>query len=336
MKYACNTCGARYAIPDSRVRAAGEQGLRVRCSRCRAIMAVCLGDGGQATHEEDITQPLGVRRRRRRRGHAPARDVAVQVLPTEVGMAAADAGPAPAALSASGVYRPLPGVGRGVTGLHMPKVGAAMPGRDWYAAFGGRARGPYSRTELELLAEQGRVRSSTLVWRPGFDAWRRVRGEGKPEDVDLDWLRGIVAARKRRERAISDRAAREHGIHRLHLDDFATPPKTPPPLPVVDYTGEDGASAKRPVLLVGRKLPKGQHEGEQDLAFAADRMFGEPRLGEPKVSGLEHAARRSRHRRAFLAGALIAAFGVVLVAYTLPAVGLLPPAVVEALLSLLR
>lgn len=332
MKYACNTCGARYAIPDSRVVAAGEQGLRVRCSRCRAIMAVCLSDRGEVVHDDDITQPLGVRHKKLR---APMSDPAMQVLPTEVGMAAADAGPAPAALSRSGVYRPLPGVSRGVTGLHMPTVGAAMPGRDWYAAFGGRARGPYSRTELELLAEQGRVRSSTLVWRPGFEAWRRVRGEGKPHDRDLDWLRGIVDARKRRERAASDRAAREHGIHRLHLDDLGAPPKTPPPLPVVDYTELDGASTKRPVLLVGRKLPKAQRPSEDALAFAADRVFGQPQLGETRVRELERSERRTRHR-AFLAGALLAGFGVVLVAYTLPALGLLPPTVVEAVLSLLR
>lgn len=331
MKYACNTCGARYAIPDSRVRDAGEAGLRVRCSRCRAIMAVCLSDRGEARVDEDITQPLGVRRKKLR---TRAGDPVVQALPTEVGMAAADAGPAPAALSSSGVYRPLPGVSRAVTGLHMPGLSAAMPGRDWYAAFGGRARGPYSRTELELLAEQGRVRSSTLVWRPGFDEWRRVRGEGKPHDADLAWLRGIVDERKRRERAVSDKAAREHGIHRLHLEDLAAPPKTPPPLPVVNYAAHDDASTKRPVLLVGRKRPSERHEDE--LAFAADRVFGAPRLGEPPVRDAAHFARRSRQRRAFVAGALLAALGVVLAAYTLPALGLLPPTVVEALVSLLR
>ena len=40
MNYGCLSCGAEYSIPDTRVQKAGVDGLRVRCSRCRAIMAV--------------------------------------------------------------------------------------------------------------------------------------------------------------------------------------------------------------------------------------------------------------------------------------------------------
>ncbi len=334
MKYACNTCGARYAIPDSRVMAAGEQGLRVRCSRCRAIMAVCFGDRDDVIHDDDITQPLGLRRHRSAKVERASE--VIQALPTEVGMAAADAGPAPAALSKSGVYRPLPGVGRGVTGVHMPRASAAMPGRDWYAAFGGRPRGPFSRAELELLAEQGRVRSSTLVWRPGFAEWRRV----KDRDRDLEWLRGVVVERKRRERAASDKAAREHGIHRLHLDDFASPPNTPPPLPSVTDDGQHAGSAGPPrVLFLGRSLPGRSSKRRQAASaedFAADRVFGTPHLGEGPAQPASLRHRRRRNALAFAAGALFAGLGVVLVSYTLPALGMPLATVVEAALALAR
>lgn len=333
MKYTCNTCGARYAIPEERVKDAGENGLRVRCSRCRSIMAVSLVDMSQAAKgDDDITQPLGVRRKKRRASHVG------EPLGTEVGMSAADVGPAPAMLSTSGVYRPLPGVDRAVTGLHMPKLAAAMPGRDWYAAFGGRARGPYSRVELELLAEQGRVRSSTLIWRPGFDEWRRVRAEGNPRDDELAWLRSIVEERKRQERAASDKAAREHGIHRLHLEDLAGPVKTPPPLPAIEYAELVDGSAKPKVLLVGKKLPSEaypSHGDEAGLVYAADQVFGATRFGALPLSKNRAPGRGWRRRRAVLAGALLVALGVVLAAYTLPALGVSSP-VVEALVSLLR
>lgn len=333
MKHACNSCGARYAIPESRVKAAGKQGLRVRCSRCRAIMAVCWSDVGAAKADEDITQPLGVRRNRM---SIPARGVAAP-MHTEVGMAAADAGPAPAVLSSSGVYRPLPGVSRSVTGLHMPSVGAAMPGRDWYAAFGGRARGPYSRAELELLAEQGRVRSSTLVWRPGFAGWQRVRDDGGPHEGELAWLRDIVLERKRRERAASDKAAREHGIHRIHLDDLSTP-KTPP-LPVMPRDSAAVGDADRPVLLVGRSLPSDSFASEGEPAYAADKVFGQTRfgaLGRKASPARDAGERRLLYRRAFLVGALVAVLGFGLALYVLPALGIVSPDVVAAFASLFR
>lgn len=318
MKYACNTCGSRYAIPDSRVMAAGEKGLRIRCSSCRSIMAVCFGDRGEIIHDDDVTPPQG-----RRSRTAGGVDAMLQALPTEVGMAAMDAGPTPAALSSSGIYRPLPGVERGVTGVHMPVAAAAMPGRDWYAAFGGRPRGPYSRAELELLADQGRVRSSTLVWRPGFESWHRVRGEGKPNDEALAWLRGIVDARKRRERVAAERASREHGIHRLHLEDFSSQLKTPPPIPTVEH--KEGTSPH--VLFVGRSMP----------SFAADRVFGAPRLGETPLHKAALLERQRRHHAlSFTAGAVFVALGLVLVTYTLPALGVSPEALLEAALTLAR
>ena len=40
MKLACMTCSSRYDIPDARLDAAGRNGLRVRCAKCRAIMVV--------------------------------------------------------------------------------------------------------------------------------------------------------------------------------------------------------------------------------------------------------------------------------------------------------
>ncbi|MFZ9889724.1 MAG: GYF domain-containing protein, partial [Myxococcota bacterium] len=234
MNTSCHSCGARYAIPDERVAAAGLPGLRVRCSRCRAIMVV--------------VQPAPV----------PAMDegaastVEAPLLATEVGIPAYRAGPLPGRVAAGGGLEVIDGVKRAVTGLHLPRTGLGNSARqrEWFAAFGGRARGPYSRAELELLAREGRVRSSSLVWRPGFEQWRRVRGEGDALDVELDWLRALARERKAQESAAAARASLEHGVHRFQLNDASASAPEPPSLPIDD-----------------------------DGDYAADRVFGAPPLG---------------------------------------------------------
>lgn len=118
----------------------------------------------------------------------------------------------PAALSASGIFRPLPGVHRQVTGLFFPELdqlqleGKPTSSRVWYAAIDARPRGPFSATEMMSLAERGKIRDATLVWRPGFPQWKRVRHGDIASGEDLSWLRKVVLARKLREIDAAERA----------------------------------------------------------------------------------------------------------------------------------
>src|SRR5581483_10804150 len=173
------SCGAKYSVPDGRLDAAGPQGLRIRCSRCRAIMVVSGSSDAprSATTEpnpEDETKPE--LRFARKRGPATistdslAAQSASSSASSRIGgsLTMSSDGPslaarafagegtdAPAALSAWGVFRPLPGVNRQVTGLFFPELEAmnakSSSSRIWYAAIDARPRGPFSASEMVSL-----------------------------------------------------------------------------------------------------------------------------------------------------------------------------------------
>jgi len=193
----------------------------------------------------------------------------------------------PAALSPSGIYRPMPGVDRRVRGV------ALDPRRDmrqrWYAAIDGEPRGPFSEDELVRMAHEGRIRGRTLVWRPGFDAWTRIRAQSGERD-DLGWLRAVVVERKRSELIAAERAKRAMGIHAIHLADKDDGTSYPPQLPL---------DAQEPASL--------------SLVDAA-------LVGGPHAVGT-HFQDEPRHRvlAATVAGALMGALLVVVLFYTVPA-----------------
>jgi hypothetical protein len=45
---------------------------------------------------------------------------------------------------------------------------------DWYIARDGRQVGPLSDRGMQVFARRGHLNSEDLVWRPGFDDWRRA------------------------------------------------------------------------------------------------------------------------------------------------------------------
>jgi predicted Zn finger-like uncharacterized protein len=230
MKFACMSCSAKYAVPDERVEGAGSAGLRIRCSRCRAIMVVSSSHASLAPDTDDDTKEL-----RRPRAHRPSEVSAELLSSTE--------GAVPAQLSASGVFRPLPGVQREVTGFFLPELdelrGAHQ--RLFYAAIEGRPRGPFTAQELITLAERGKVRDSTAVWRPGFAGWTRVKNGKADTAEDLTWLREVVVARRMREQEVeAQRLAQVRGMPSVALvrtrsrraaETPSTIPGMPPPLP---------------------------------------------------------------------------------------------------------
>ena len=288
VKLACKTCGARYDIPDGRLSAAGDAGLRVRCSKCRAIMVV--------SHRDHNTTPTSTPPVDAAFDDVPSLDLShVALSDDSLEHLALDGGPqftssgfrraggddAPATMSASGVYRPAQGVKREITGLFFPEFEElrreqetrSVLTRVWYAAVDGKSRGPFTASEMITLAEKGKVRDSSLVWRPGLDVWLRVRDGTGDGPTDLSWLRDVVVERKRREQEAQRLAVQRHGIQPLLLDKpvrkstgrVTTPrlePKRPPALPrdalldaALDAELEDASPVRLEVALQPTPTP---------------------------------------------------------------------------------
>lgn len=263
MKFHCKSCGQGHLIPDETVLAAGDRGLRVRCSRCRAIMAV---DEKLAQMSGDDTAPdLPVLKRKRRVAVAGGAHVEF----TDIGRLDEEEVPIPAVLR-QGRIEPIHGVAREVTGVHFQqprrrekKKATPQAGGDrvWFAAIGGKPRGPYNELELRVLAEQGRLRGRTRVWCPAYTGWMRVRSRDE-EAPGLDWLREVVVERKRAERRATDRAREELGIRTLTLDNRDVP-AVPPPLPA-DADADLRAGPLGPELTTD----------PTDLVFGAPQLQG--------------------------------------------------------------
>jgi predicted Zn finger-like uncharacterized protein len=205
--YRCLSCHAKYAIPDERVGAAGPDGLRVRCSKCRAIMAVTATTTAAVTARPTApTTALttGVMMN-------PFADVAI---PDAVGAVGGAGG----------------GPGRQVTGVFLPLLSSAEAAREgtahFWAAIAGRSRGPFTARELVMLAEKGRVRAGTLLWRPGASAWKPLK---EITEFDVAWLRDAVARRKVREREAAAAALAQRGIAPIHIERHTV--RATPPLP---------------------------------------------------------------------------------------------------------
>jgi predicted Zn finger-like uncharacterized protein len=327
VKFACMSCGAKYSVPDGRLHDVGASGLRVRCQRCRAIMVVSASQrflfeaGSPALHarEDEDTRPHRVQKGQKKRRSEPTTEDGLQIVTSSEADVAPDG--MPAALSASGVFRPLPGVNRQVTGFFFPELEELKhadrnaSARVWYVAIGTRTRGPFAASEVVTLAEKGKVRDSTLVWRPGFGTWKRVKDGEAGSVEDLSWLRRVVQQRKVREREAQREAEVRLGIRPVQLTRSSqgprhvttgTGPGMPPPLPppAFDDALADDSSG---VLQLSALL----EDGPQPFAWRA-----EPSSSAPRAAGT-HARNRSAWLVALcgavvvgtVAGLLVAAAG---------------------------
>lgn len=267
MKFACMSCAAKYSVPDGRLAAAGSGGLRVRCTRCRAIMVVAADafrmegpspEPRRIGEDDDTRKELRFRGRARPAAQLPRGGASMGIMAASDSMS--DEGPiaetmggvmaVPAALSASGVFRAMPGVNRQVTGLFFPELdrltleGKQTTSRVWYAAVDGRPRGPFSASEMMGLAERGKIRDATLVWRPGYPSWKKIRHGDAPGSEDLSWLRKVVLARKLREMDAQERAQDRLGIAPVQLTRTSAGRNRPSLAP----TWQGGAAGMPPAL----------------------------------------------------------------------------------------
>ncbi|MCP4504297.1 MAG: DUF4339 domain-containing protein [Deltaproteobacteria bacterium] len=208
MKTECLSCRTSYEFPDDEIQKAGPSGLRVRCRKCSAVMVVSKTHSFD-TADADTANDLP-RSRRKLGGSEPEL--------TDIHGLVAAADPLPAEKDGKGNFRARKGVRREVTGMHLSQISGEKE-KVWYAAIAGKSRGPFCKKELVRLAEKGKVRGSTLVWRPGFSDWTRVRARSRVNNPELLWLRDVVVSRKRRERLAQAEAKRAMGIHPIVLQD---------------------------------------------------------------------------------------------------------------------
>jgi hypothetical protein len=211
VNYACLSCGAKYSIPDTRVQKAGREGLRIRCSRCRAIMAVSTSMLSDHRADDAFGPPAA----------APTTTLITGVMMNPFASAAL-----PSQFAASGDV--VVGADRNVTGVFLRAEDADLglrtkpqrptqlrPSDRFYAAINGEARGPFSAQEMLMLAEKGKVRAGTLLWRPQSSGWTPLKNV---TEYDVEFLRAAVRDRKRREREAELLAQRKLGITPVRLE----------------------------------------------------------------------------------------------------------------------
>ncbi len=270
--YGCLSCGAKYAIPDTRVQKAGVDGLRVRCSRCRAIMAVSSNMAGTTpTAPPPRAKPSANDVSAAHAGVSSSSSLSwssssssspssspserasgpVSALVTGVMRNPFADVAAPAAMSANGLQS-AQGVSREVTGVFMGLLASALDGAPhgefdaaptvageddlhptperrrridvFYAAIEGRARGPFSSREMLVLAEKGKIRAGTLLWKSGASGWKPLK---HVVDFDVSFLVDAVRTRKRREREAELLSERRLGIMPVRLERQTVRPLLP-------------------------------------------------------------------------------------------------------------
>lgn len=140
MKFLCDSCKAKYQIPDEKI--AGRT-LRMKCRKC--------------TKEIIIRGPKGEEKRRR-----PS--TAGRRRPSSAAASRPSQRPRTSALGAdfrrSGGTAPEP---------------AAKPATEWYVAINDVPVGPVKREEVARKIGMGAVTAESLCWREGLDDWRPVK-----------------------------------------------------------------------------------------------------------------------------------------------------------------
>lgn len=238
MNYSCLSCRAKYVIPDARVAAAGADGLRVRCTSCRAIMAV-TGSMAQPTATKTSTKTSSSSRAR----SAGASVAADNTMRAQVESAAPTTPLITGVMVNPFANVALPaGVGSGgggsreVTGIFLPLLSSVEEKRDgvahFYAAIAGRSRGPFTARELVMLADKGKIRAGTLLWRPGASGWKPLK---HITEFDVAFVKDAVIRRKLREQEAESAALRRRGITPIRLERRTV---SMPPLPADAAAGD--------------------------------------------------------------------------------------------------
>lgn len=179
MFVSCASCGTQYTVADERLQSlSSTRSVKVRCQNCHTPIVVTA------------------------RG-----SVAPVAMTSSHAAFSQDSG------SWSGARTPaqIQHAKRNVTGMHFTYQ-QREPLAQWYAVIGGRARGPFTPMEMLLLAEKGKVREGTHMWKQGLSTWHKSSDEVWNQDDHMKRVRKTIADRKMREHE-----ALQHSSKNMHV-----------------------------------------------------------------------------------------------------------------------
>lgn len=135
----------------------------------------------------------------------------------------------------TGIFLPM------LSSLELPQQQTEQSNRLFFAAIDGRSRGAFTAREMVMLAEKGKIRANTLVWRAGAQGWKPLRSV---TEFDVGWLQDAVRRRKRREQEAEKVTLHKHGITPILLERrtirVASGPTGAPQLPNDGWDLDDG------------------------------------------------------------------------------------------------
>lgn len=169
MRFTCEHCNTRYAIPDQRI--AGRV-LKIRCKRCRSVVEV-MGPppAGAPGAFEAMAQVASVNTRVERVDVSAVRPELEHRL--------------------NGVHLPsqISDVKQAIP-RHAPRREPAE--QEWWIGLRGKPTGPLGRDELLVYAQRGALTLRTYAWRTGQGSWQRI-----DKAPGLAFLRDAIQRRQR-------------------------------------------------------------------------------------------------------------------------------------------
>ncbi len=201
MKVRCPKCKTRHNVASHQIHSAGSAGVTLKCQGCGASIRARASKTSSSRLKQSFANSSAAQR----------------LMPALTDIHHFDhMSELPAFLSPSGTFKPRPEVEQRITGLHMHAADDSV-GRVWFAAINGKTKGPYTEDEVLLLAEVGKLRGRSLLWKPGFKKWIRVRNpEG--DSSELDWVRKAVLQRKQLEVQSFEEARKTLGVKAMILN----------------------------------------------------------------------------------------------------------------------
>lgn len=167
MRFQCDHCQTRYAIPDERV--VGRV-LKIRCKRCRSVVEVIGPPAPGASGHFDIAG--------QRVEHTTKVENSGEIM----------------------AIQQIQGLEHRASGVHFPAQISDLNPQfsldddeerpQWWAGIDGRRVGPLTREELRIYARRGSLGMHTYVWHPKMERWGRVSAGGP-----LRFLRAAVRER---------------------------------------------------------------------------------------------------------------------------------------------
>jgi hypothetical protein len=244
---------------------------------------------------------------------------------------------APATLGASGGLQRAAGVSRAVTGVFSGVLASDLPApssstrndgnrsRVWFCAIEGRACGPYNADEMLALAHKGKVRTSTLIWRPGASGWKPLRAV---DAFDVAWLLDAARQRKHAEQRAEHDLLRRRGIVPVRLERRTVRSATSTANAAATTAGDGRAVVGAPQGAVSGDVVFDVGDGAGALPVVEILADVDDASRTPFVWRAPTTASHSGLRRPARAGVLVvvvgAGVGVVIAAAVLVAAGALP------------